>query len=111
MPTATEWTLYSAADWETGKRKYYPQLDPTADRNIDQWTLTKLRSDARKVFVNFGPLRTAVYERARYSVGHAWIPRFQGADTDWGKAASDWELLFDGAPTRVKLILRDAGKH
>jgi len=86
----TEWRLYSASEWEQGKRTYYPLLDPAADRHIDSWSITKLRSDSRKVFVNFGPLRTAVYERARYSVGHAWLPRFQGEDTDWGKAASKW---------------------
>jgi hypothetical protein len=86
----TEWRLYSASEWEQGKRTYYPLLDPVADRHIDSWSITKLRSDSRKVFVNFGPLRTAVYERARYSVGHAWLPRFVGEDTDWGKLASDW---------------------
>src|SRR5246127_158050 len=86
----TEWRLYSATEWERGRRTYYPLLDPVADRNIDSWSITKLRSDARKVFVNFGPLRTAVYERARYSVGHAWLPKFQGEDTDWGKSATNW---------------------
>jgi hypothetical protein len=86
----TEWRLYQASEWETGKRAYYPLLDPVADRHIDSWTITKLRSDSRKVFVNFGPLRTAVYERARYSVGHAWLPIFQGEDSDWGKLASKW---------------------
>ena len=86
----TEWRLYSASEWEQGKRQYYPLLDPVADRHVDQWSITKLRSDSRKVFVNFGPLRTAVYERARYAVGHSWLPRFMGEDTDWGKLASDW---------------------
>jgi hypothetical protein len=86
----TEWRLYQATEWERGRRTYYPLLDPEADRHIDQWSITKLRSDSRKVFVNFGPLRTAVYERARYSVGHAWLPRFQGEDTEWGKQAAKW---------------------
>jgi len=86
----TEWRLYQATEWEQGKRTYFPLLDPVADRHIDSWSITKLRSDSRKVFVNFGPLRTAVYERARYSVGHAWLPRYQGGDTDWGKAATKW---------------------
>ena len=86
----TEWRLYQASEWEQGKRTYYPLLDPVADRHIDSWTITKIRSDARKVFVNFGPLKTAVYERSRYSIGHAWFPMFQGEDTDWGKLACDW---------------------
>jgi len=86
----TEWRLYAASEWERGRRTYYPLLDPEADRHIDQWSITKLRSDSRKIFVNFGPLRTAVYERARYSIGHAWLPRFQGEDTEWGKAAGKW---------------------
>jgi Phage portal protein, lambda family len=86
----TEWRLYAATEWERGRRTYYPMLDPEADRHIDQWSISKLRSDSRKVFVNFGPLRTAVYERARYSVGHAWLPRFTGENTDWGKQATRW---------------------
>src|ERR1700751_440563 len=86
----TEWRLYSATEWERGRRTYYPLLDPVADRNIDSWSITKLRSDARKVFFNSGALRTAVYERARYSVGHAWLPKFQGGDTEWGKLAANW---------------------
>lgn len=86
----TEWRLYQASEWETGKRAYYPMLDPVADRQIDNWTIYKLRSDARKVFVNHGPLKTAVHERASYSVGRAWLPMFQGEDTEWGALASDW---------------------
>lgn len=53
----TEFRLYQASEWETGRRNYYPLLDPVADRQIDEWTMNKLRSDARKVFVNFGPLQ------------------------------------------------------
>lgn len=86
----TEWRLYQASEWEQGKRTYFPMLDPAADRHIDTWTIYKLRSDARKVFVNFGPLKTAVYERARYSVGHSWLPLFQGQDTEWAELASKW---------------------
>lgn len=86
----TEWRLYSASEWETGRRAYYPMLDPVADRHIDNWTIYKLRSDSRKIFVNFGPLKTAVYERASYSIGRAWLPMFQGEDTEWGQDASDW---------------------
>jgi Bacteriophage capsid protein len=86
----TEWKLYQASEWETGKRTFYPLLDPDADRNIDQWTLLKLRSDARKVFVNYGPLKTAVHEKARYAVGDGWLPQYIGEDKDFGKAARDW---------------------
>jgi Phage portal protein, lambda family len=86
----SEWRLYAASEWERGRRTYYPLLDPAADRNIDSWTIIKLRSDSRKVFVNFGPLKTAVHERGRYSIGHSWLPMFKGADSDWGKRATDW---------------------
>jgi len=86
----TEWKLYQASEWETGKRAYFPLLDPDADKQIDSWTILKTRSDARKVFVNYGPLKTAVYEKARYAVGSAWLPEYIGADKDFGKAARDW---------------------
>lgn len=86
----TEWRLYQASEWETGKRAYFPLLDPEADRQIDEWTILKIRSDARKVFVNYGPLKTAIYEKARYAVDDAWIPQFVGQDDQFGKAAKDW---------------------
>ena len=86
----TEWRLYQASEWETGKRVYFPLLDPDADRQVDMWTILKTRSDARKVFVNYGPLKTAVYEKSRYAVGDAWLPKYTGSDAAFGKAANDW---------------------
>ena len=86
----TEWKLYQASEWEIGKRQYWPLLDPAADRQIDTWTILKIRSDARKSFVNYGPLKTAVYEKARYAVGDAWLPQYQGTDLAFGKAATKW---------------------
>jgi Phage portal protein, lambda family len=86
----TEWRLYQASEWEIGKRQYWPLLDPNADRQIDTWTILKIRSDARKAFINYGPLKTAVYEKARYAVGDAWMPQYQGSDMAFGKAATKW---------------------
>src|SRR5246500_2246012 len=86
----TEWRLYQASEWEIGKRQYWPLLDPNADRQIDTWTILKVRSDARKAFINYGPLKTAVYEKARYAVGDAWMPQYQGSDLAFGKAAAKW---------------------
>jgi hypothetical protein len=65
-------------------------LDPNADRQIDSWTILKVRSDARKAFVNYGPLKCAIYEKARYAVGDAWMPQYNGADLAFGKAAVRW---------------------
>ena len=86
----TEWRLYQASEWEIGKRQYWPLLDPNADRQIDNWTILKIRSDARKAVVNYGPLKTAIYEKARYAVGDAWMPQYQGSDMAFGKAATKW---------------------
>jgi hypothetical protein len=86
----TEWRLYQASEWEIGKRAYWPLLDPNADRQVDSWTILKIRSDARKAFVNYGPLKTAVYEKARYAVGDAWMPQYMGSDSAFGKAATQW---------------------
>jgi hypothetical protein len=86
----SQFRLFQASEVEQGKRPYYPINAEDSDSNIDGWTLLKLRNDARRVYANYGPLKNAVHTRASYAVGSAWLPIYQGANTAWGKQATNW---------------------
>ena len=75
---------------ETRHRPYEPiekkdisQLVPSVDR-------VKLLSHARRIYLNFGPIKNAINQRSMYSVGRAFVPQFKGIDSDFGTAATDW---------------------
>jgi hypothetical protein len=86
----TEFHMFSAAEFEQGKRPYYPLNPEEADSNIDSWTLQKLRNDARRVYCNFGPLKQAVHTLSFYSVQDGLTPCYRGTNTAWGKKATNW---------------------
>jgi hypothetical protein len=69
--------------WEPIERKDIADLVPTYDRET-------LRSHARRIYLNFGPIRKAVNERGMYSVGRAFVPMFRGDDIAFGGAAVQW---------------------
>lgn len=52
----------------------------------------RLVSDSQKLYANLGPCRGAIDGKAMLSVGRAWLPRFEGADKEWGKAAREFLL-------------------
>ena len=75
---------------ETRHRPYEPiekkdisQLVPSVDR-------VKLLSHARRIYLNFGPIKNAINQRSMYSVGRAFVPQFKGSDSEFGTAATDW---------------------
>jgi capsid protein len=69
--------------YEPVERKDISQLVPSMDR-------IKLMSHARRIFLNFGPVKNAINQRSMYSVGRAFVPQFKGADMDFGTVATDW---------------------
>jgi len=69
--------------WEPIERKDIADLVPTYDRET-------LRSHARRIYLNFGPIRKAVNERGMYSVGRAFVPMFRGDDAPFGETATQW---------------------
>lgn len=83
------WKAARAAQWD-GERPWEPvekrdisELIPTTDRQT-------LASHARRIYLNFGPIRGAINQRGMYSVGRAFVPHFQGADTEFGMIAGEW---------------------
>jgi capsid protein len=69
--------------WEPVERKDIGDLVPSFDRDT-------IRSHARRIYLNFGPIRKAIAERGMYSVGWAFVPLFKGADKPFSDAATAW---------------------
>ena len=83
------WKAARAAQWD-GERPWEPvekrdisELIPTHDRQT-------LASHARRIYLNFGPIRGAINQRGMYAVGRAFVPHFQGTDTEFGAIAGEW---------------------
>lgn len=71
--------------WEPVEKKDIAELIPERDR-------VTLQSHARRIYINYGPIKNAVNQRSMYAVGRAFAPSFKGADSDFGAAATDWLL-------------------
>lgn len=71
--------------WEPIEKKDIEDLIPVTDRQT-------LVSHARRIFLNFGPIKKAINDRSMYSVGRAFVPKFAGEDKEFGALATDWLL-------------------
>lgn len=69
--------------WEPIEKKDISQLVPPQDRAV-------LMSHARRIYLNFGPIKNAINQRSMYAVGRAFVPQFKGTDSEFGAAATDW---------------------
>lgn len=69
--------------WEPVEKKDIEDLIPITDRET-------LRSHARRVYINFGPIKGAVNQRGMHAVGRAWNAFFKGKDMAFGEAATEW---------------------
>ena len=75
-------------------KPYEPLQAWDFSRSVSPWDYLQIRSQSRKLFANLGPIRSAVLQRTNYAFGRAWLPKFTGNDTAFGKAAT--ELLVEG---------------
>lgn len=78
---AAQWD--STRPWEPTERKDIADLIPANDRQT-------ILSQARRIYINFGPIKNAVNQRAMYSVGRAFVPKYAGKDTAFGEIAAEW---------------------
>jgi len=69
--------------YEPIERKDIHELIPSMDRQT-------LASHARRIYINLGPIKNAVAQRAMYAVGRAWLPEFKGTDSAFGALAKQW---------------------
>ncbi|MDR2462211.1 MAG: phage portal protein [Verrucomicrobiales bacterium] len=83
------WSQIDATQYH-GKRPYRPVYTKDLRRQLTPRDLQTLWSHANGLYLNLGPAKGAIVDKAVYAVGRAWRPRFTGADRDWGKAAAAW---------------------
>lgn len=87
--SVTSWRAARAANnnrdrpWEPVEKKDISQLVPQVDR-------ITLQSHARRIYLNFGPIKNAINQRGMYAVGRAWVPVFKGEDKEFGESAARW---------------------
>jgi hypothetical protein len=67
--------------YEPVEKKDISDLVPAIDR-------VTLQSHARRVYLNFGPIKNAINQRGMYAVGRAFVPIYGGTDEAFGKAAT-----------------------
>lgn len=59
-------------------------------RHLSSYNYKRIVSDSQRLFANMGVIKGASIEKADYSIGNAWQPRFLGADREWGDKAEVW---------------------
>ncbi len=69
--------------WEAVRLADIDKLIPRTDHRTIVYV-------SRRLYQNMGPVRGAIDQRAMYSVGRAWKPKFYGQATAWGKLAKEW---------------------
>jgi len=93
--TAVKWLglsyLVDAANWrERFRRPQEVRTTNTISKEINMSDWLQLLSDSRKLYCNLGPVTGAIDDKATYSVGRAWNPKFTGDDQEWGHEAEEW---------------------
>jgi hypothetical protein len=95
--------LVDAANYgQRYRRPFEPLTVNTISRevNISDWAM--LLSDSRKLYMNLGPAKGAIDDKATYAIGRAWNAKFCGEDREWGKLAEEWvnEMWYPMADAR-----------
>lgn len=83
--------LVDAANWrERFRRPLEPLTVNTISKEINEYDWVQLLSDSRKLYCNQGPMKGVIDQKAVYSIGRAWNPKFTGTDLAWGAQAEQW---------------------
>lgn len=97
--------------WEPVQLKDIGKLVPAYDRMT-------LLSASRRLYLNEDILRGATEQKAMFSIGRAWRPKFKGQDAEWGEQARKWleeewfkicDVRGDGFDFKTKLFLWSVG--
>lgn len=75
---------------ETFRRPFEVKTIDTISKEVNQYDWLTLLSDSRKLYSNLGPVTGAIDDKAMYSVGRAWCPKYKGKNKAWGKIAEEW---------------------
>ena len=69
--------------YEPIEKKDISDLIPEVDR-------VNLQSQARRIYINLGAIKSAINQRSMYSVGRAFMPEFKGKDLEFGATSTEW---------------------
>jgi len=91
-------TTPSQAFIEGSRRRWNRKWETTAFRDLDDLITTSsyknLVSNNRKLYANHGIVRGVINQKAMYSVGQAFLPRFLGRDKIWKTEANEYLSRF-----------------
>ena len=79
-----------AAEGNNGTRPYEPIEMKDIGELVPSWDRKTIVSASRKLYLNEEILKGAIETKSMYAVGKAWLPKFQGADKEWGDKATKW---------------------
>jgi len=68
----------------------FPRENRGIDELIPDHDRATLASLSRRLFTNMGVPRAAIRQKANYSVGQAWVPKYLGPDREAGDAVEKW---------------------
>ena len=89
-PYAYQWKVAHSSNQYSGDRPWQPVILKDIDKLVPAVDRKTLVSASYRLYLNDGVFRSAIQQKAIYSVGRAWLPRFEGNDTAWGKVATAW---------------------
>jgi hypothetical protein len=72
------------------QRPFIGNYAQSMDKNVSSSEWRTIVNASQKLFWNFGPAQGALQEKSTYVIGRSWLPRFEGEDKEWGKAATEW---------------------
>ena len=81
-----------AADRYTGARPYEAVELKDIGNLVPSYDRRTILSASRKLYLNDDLLKGAIEQKSMYAVGRAWLPKFTGKDTEFGKRATEWLL-------------------
>lgn len=73
-------------------RKWQPNVAKDLDELIPYFSHREIISNSRRLYANHGVVKGVIQQKAMYTVGQAFVPRYLGKDTEWKKTATDWLL-------------------
>lgn len=83
--------IMHAAQQSTRRGPVYELPIDDFDKLVPSYDRQTLMSISNRVFLNFGIVKAAIRQKAYYSIGDAWLPRYIGTqDNDTGKRVADF---------------------
>lgn len=71
-------------------RKWQTNVAKDFDDLISEIDYKTIVSGSRRLYANHGIVKGVIQQKAAYSVGNAFLPRFLGTNKEWKAVATDW---------------------